>query len=137
MKMAAASIALEPVASEAVRLNSWLDDVSSANGLDRRVAADFKLCLNEIFANLISYALKDTKNPSIEIEVRIAPGSAAATVSDNGPVFDISEWTPAPPPEDLASATPGGLGIVLLRALARRIDYERVGEINKLSIECG
>lgn len=135
--MAAASIALEPLASEAVRLNRWLDEAAAANSLDPRVAADLKLCVNEAFANLISYAFKDTPNPSIEIEIGFAPGAAIATVSDNGAYFDIEQWTPAPAPRDLASAKPGGFGIALLKARARRIDYDRVGETNRLRIECG
>lgn len=129
-------IALKPVVSDVVRLNQWLDGAFPKSQLEKSLAADLKLCLNEVFDNLVKYAFNDTPQPSIVIEIELGPGSAGATVSDNGAHFDIRQWPEPVRPKDLASAMPGGFGIVLIRALASQIAYERVDGVNRLRLVC-
>lgn len=128
-------IRLEPTPAEVTRLNVWLDQLFADAHIQRSLAADLKLCLNEIVANLICYGLKDAAKPLIAIEVRLQPRCALARVTDNGVYFDIREW-PLPKDRDLMAGELGGFGVGLIRERASRIDYKRVGEFNRLDITC-
>ena len=129
-------IALKPMASEVARLNDWLDDVFARSGTNAHIAADLKLCINEVVANLISYAFDSTTDPAITIDIELEPALARAVVVDNGGYFDLRQWPALERPKDLMSAKAGGYGIALIRERANRIDYTRVGAINRLEIEC-
>jgi len=129
-------IPLEPVASDVVRLNQWLDAAFLRCEFDPSIAADLKLCINEVFANLISYAFKDTANPEIAVEIELQCGQAAAVISDNGQHFDLRTWPAAEKPTSLADAREGGFGIALIRDRATHINYERVNTTNRLRITC-
>lgn len=127
---------VKPIASEIAKLNDWLDGAFETGKLERPVAADLKLCINEAVANLIDYAFKDTAEPSIVVEVEIEPLLGTAVVFDNGAYFDIRQWPTPEKPMDLMSATPGGFGIALIRERASHIDYVRDGSGNRLTIVC-
>jgi anti-sigma regulatory factor (Ser/Thr protein kinase) len=129
-------IALRPVASDVVRLNAWLDGAFAASSLENPIAADLKLCLNEVFDNLVEYAFKEMAQPLIEVEIALAPGSAEASILDNGAYFDIRRWPAPVMPKDLKTAKPGGFGVALIHALASQIGYERVDGVNRLTIVC-
>jgi anti-sigma regulatory factor (Ser/Thr protein kinase) len=130
------SIVLQPRTSEVVRLNTWLDDAFARSAVRRSIAADLKLCINEAFANLISYAFDATENPEIVINIELQRELAQADVIDNGRFFDLRTWPAAEKPKDLFAAKEGGFGITLIRDRATRIDYERVGTTNRLGITC-
>ena len=129
-------IALEPVASDVVRLNQWLDAAFSQARLDPSIAADLKLCINEVFANLISYAFKDTANPEIAVEIELQRDVASAVISDNGSYFDLRTWPAAEKPTSLMDAREGGFGLALIRDRAASIDYDRTNATNRLRITC-
>ena len=130
------SIALEPLASDVVRLNQWLDAAFARCELDPAIAADLKLCINEVFANLISYAFKDTANPEIAVEIELQREQAVAVITDNGSYFDLRTWPAAEKPTSLMDAREGGFGIALIRDRATHIDYDRVDATNRLRITC-
>jgi sigma-B regulation protein RsbU (phosphoserine phosphatase) len=128
-------ISLSPTASDVSRLNAWFDQKCGESGIEKTLAADLKLCLNEVVANLISYGFKDTLNPSTTVEISLELGCASATVTDNGSYFDIREWQ-LPKGRDLMTCDPGGFGIALIRERATEIGYTRLGEFNRLTIAC-
>ena len=67
-------ISLSLTASDVSRFNDWLDDKCAACGLDTALAADIKLCLNEVLANLMSYGLKQTPQPLTVVDLTLQPG---------------------------------------------------------------
>ena len=130
------SIALEPFASDVVRLNQWLDAAFLRCDVNPSIAADLKLCINEVFANLVSYAFQDTADPQIAVEIELQRELATTVIADNGPYFDLRTWPSLEKPTSLLTAREGGFGIGLIRDCATRIDYERVGATNRLRITC-
>ena len=129
-------ISLKPTASDVVRLNAWLDQKFSESQISKSLAADLKLCLNEIMANLISYGFKDTPDPLTRVEITLEDSAARATVTDNGSYFDIREWK-SPERRDLMTSEPGGFGVNLIKDRAKEIEYTRVAGLNQLKIVCG
>jgi anti-sigma regulatory factor (Ser/Thr protein kinase) len=127
-------ISLKPTASDVSRLNTWLDLKFAEGGVNANVAADLKLCLNEVAANLISYGLRGVEDPSILIMIEVAPTCASATVCDNGAYFDIRTWLPRV--RNLTNDEPGGFGILLIKERAAHMEYRSSCGLNRLRIIC-
>lgn len=127
-------IRISPTAAEVSRMNVWLDEKLASSGVERRLGADLKLCLNEIVANLIFYAFADVATPEVFIEISLRPGRVSATVLDNGAHFDLRDWS-IRQDRDLLTGELGGFGIPLIRERASRIAYERSGDLNRLEID--
>ena len=130
------TLTLKPAVSEVVRLNVWLDEAFSRSGTRPQVAADLKLCLNEIVVNLISYAFAKSADPRIVVGIDLRAHLVKAEIRDNGISFDIRDWPAPAKPIDLMSAPIGGYGILLIRDRASAIDYDRVNGMNRLRITC-
>jgi anti-sigma regulatory factor (Ser/Thr protein kinase) len=128
-------IRLTPTAAEVSRLNTWFDQKCAERGIEKTLAADLKLCINEVLANLISYGLKDTANPWVVVKIRFQTGYASAKIIDNGRYFDLREWE-LPKDRDLMTGEPGGFGIALIKERARKISYSRFCGLNRLKIVC-
>jgi anti-sigma regulatory factor (Ser/Thr protein kinase) len=128
-------ISLTPTASEVALFNTWFDERCAESGLDGTLRADLKLCLNEVLANLISYAFKSTPRPWIQIRLDLRPHRAVARIIDNGAYFDLRTWQPQED-RDLATAAPGGFGIALTKERASKIRYARFFGLNRLKIVC-
>lgn len=128
-------ISVNLTASDIARFNAWLDDKCAKSGIEKSLAADIKLCVNEVLANLMSYGLKDALEPLVVVALGLEPGRASATVTDNGGYFNIREWQ-TPGPRDLMTGDPGGFGITLIKERASRVFYTRIGDLNHLVIVC-
>ena len=128
-------ISLNPTASEVARFNAWFDQKCVESGIESNLGADLKLCLNEVLANLISYGFKDTPDPTTIVEIKLQPGRASATVTDNGSYFDMRKWQ-VPKDRDLMTGEPGGFGIALINERATRLFSTRIGELNHLVVVC-
>jgi anti-sigma regulatory factor (Ser/Thr protein kinase) len=129
-------LALKPIVSEVARLNDWLDAAFAQGATRSSIAADLKLCLNEIVVNLISYAFAETPDPQITVEIALGAHVAKAEVCDNGAYFDLRNWPEPTKPQDLMSARIGGYGILLIRDRSNSIKYERIDGENRLQITC-
>jgi len=130
------SIGLLPTASDVTRFNTWFDLECTASGVERRLAANLKLCVNEVLANLISYGFSDTPAPMAAVEIDLRPGRASAKVIDNGVYFDLRDWPPVSKDRDLLTGPPGGFGIALIKEHATAMSYKRIGDLNEFEIVC-
>lgn len=131
----AGRIRLCPTAAEVSRFNEWFDQKCIDCGIEKSLAADMKLCINEVLANLISYGFKNTANPRITVKIWLRSGRAAARIFDNGTYFDFRRWE-RPADRDLPTAEPGGYGIALIMERASRVSYARFCGVNRLKIVC-
>ena len=127
---------LRPVLGELARLVDAVEAFAGRNGLDPTTAGQLALALDEIFTNAITYGgLPD--DAAVEVELRLDGADVVAAVSDPGPAFD--------PLDDAVVATVdtgapveerpvGGLGLFIVRNLARELAYSRDGGRNRLTL---
>jgi len=102
------------------------------------------LAADEVCANVVAHAYVRAPGP---LTVDVAPAPPAddgcrVTVADAGPPFDprVAPAANAPPPAGpLAERRPGGLGWLLVRRSVDRVEYERAGRCNVVTLErrCG
>lgn len=105
--------------------------ILDARELHPRLRHDVELVFDEIVTNIVNHG-----RPTGDVDVRIRFGDDTTLVfEDDGVAFD-PRTQPAPPTatrrEDLRI---GGLGIVIVRELSSRLDYERTPEArNRLTV---
>ncbi len=131
------AIGLGPTATDVARFNAWFDLQCAASGLDRTLAADLKLCINEVLANLISYGFNDTGAPLMAVEIDLEPSRGVAKIIDSGMFFDLRDWPLVAKDRDLMTGPPGGFGIALIKERASRTSFARIGDLNEFEIVCG
>jgi serine/threonine-protein kinase RsbW len=117
------------------RMSAWLADVGEKFGVTPEVLFKLDTCANEAVFNIMSYAYEDDSNHEISLELLITVNSASLTIRDDGRPFDPSTASNIAVADNLSDARIGGLGILLIRKLASRCHYERIGTINVLSLE--
>lgn len=119
--LAATLLALPPAQE---RLAGFL----RASGVPERTVGRAELLLEELVANVISHGeLAAPKSAALSLEAEIEPdGACRLTFEDPGRPFDpVSAGLPGQPSR-LEEARIGGLGLVLLRRMARELIYLRL-----------
>jgi anti-sigma regulatory factor (Ser/Thr protein kinase) len=119
---------------ELARVNELATELLERGGVAERVVYATQLALEEVLSNVIRHGHEDGTRHRIELMLGVGAGGVELQVVDDGQEFD-----PANAPEveldvPLAERRVGGLGIHLLRAFAREIRYDRVGDRNVLRL---
>lgn len=92
------------------------------------------LVMEEVVVNVINYAYPEGQPGNIEVGYAIeGPGKLFVQVSDAGREFDPLAKDPPDLRLGLAERPIGGLGIFLVKRIARSISYNRVDDRNVLS----
>jgi anti-sigma regulatory factor (Ser/Thr protein kinase) len=92
-----------------------------ARGLDARHRHDVELVFEEVASNIVNYG-----HPTSDIEATIRFGDETVlTFEDDGRAFDPRRQPAPAPVERRQDLRIGGLGLVIVRDLCTRLDYER------------
>jgi anti-sigma regulatory factor (Ser/Thr protein kinase) len=113
-------------------MSEWFRHVAERAGVEPDVAGRAEVCLNEAATNVILYAFDDGARHPITIDLQAAPTVVQITIADDGRPFNPLDAASPPAPTSLEEAPIGGLGIQLIRAYARNIEYRRVAGRNEL-----
>jgi anti-sigma regulatory factor (Ser/Thr protein kinase) len=105
--------------------------------LPPRVIHAVELVLEETLLNAARHAFPDGGQHAIDVAVRVEADEVVLEFGDDGIEFDPRARPSPAPASCLADATVGGLGLRLVRANARRIDYRRDAGRNALTIAVG
>ena len=108
-------------------------------GCDRQFILQCKLCAEEIFMNISSYAYDpDTGPVRMEIEIRrdgTSTARAIMTFHDRGRPFNPLEQEKPDLRSDLDERPVGGLGIYIVTSVMDRVTYRYRDNENILTIE--
>lgn len=123
--------------AEVRRASEWLDTTCRQCDVPQALVGRLVICLNEVLANVISHGGRTALSAPIRLlfEVRLDQdcSKASVTVSDAGPAFDPLVVPEKVIPKTLAEATPGGLGLVMIRRCADWLDYRHEDGRNHLT----
>ena len=116
------------------QLADFVETVALEKNLDKGLALNLNLALEEAVTNVILYAYPKGADGLVDIEAIIKENSLEFIISDSGVPFDPT----AKPDADISLSAEdrpiGGLGIYLVRQLMDEVRYERVDGKNRLSI---
>jgi anti-sigma regulatory factor (Ser/Thr protein kinase) len=120
--------------SEIAKLHRELENFGQKCNLSPRTLFDLNLILEEVLANVISYAYGDNQRHEIVVRAAAKDGELVIEVDDDGRPFNPLQ---RPQPDlhgPLEQRKVGGLGLHLVRELTNRIEYDRVDGKNRLVI---
>jgi anti-sigma regulatory factor (Ser/Thr protein kinase) len=112
-------------------LGAWLE----SHGIDTDIENRARLVFEEIVTNVIRYGFSDGGAHVIHAAAQLGSEDLTLSFSDDGRAFDPTTAPDLAPNRSLAQASIGGRGLILVRAAAARIDYERTSEgRNRLTV---
>jgi anti-sigma regulatory factor (Ser/Thr protein kinase) len=134
--MAVHNIAVAPEIAGIPRLNQWVEDVLTAEGLGPAPILNTTLAIEEAVVNVITHAFAGVPPPHrIALSLAVAPGRLRVELSDNGRGFEPASAAPPDLTSPLAERGPGGLGLHLIRTMMDRVEYRRDAGENRLVLE--
>jgi anti-sigma regulatory factor (Ser/Thr protein kinase) len=124
---------------DARRASGWLESAALAQNVPPEQVVRLDHCLDETLANVIRHGGPTALSSPVHLQfgVRRGPGTCMAylSVSDAGGAFDPTAYDGgAPHPASLVDATPGGLGLLLIRNFSDDLSYRHSEGHNHLTI---
>jgi anti-sigma regulatory factor (Ser/Thr protein kinase) len=91
-----------------------------------------ELAFEEIATNIVRHG---SSTEDIEVTIDFGEDEVVLTFEDNGVPFDPRELPEPVPPPSIDDAQSGGLGLVLVRKISKRLSYERTPQCrNNLTV---
>jgi serine/threonine-protein kinase RsbW len=112
------------------RLIDFIVGFAERHGFDHQRTWELELVADEVFMNIIDYAYPQQKG---DIEVKCLYDQhrgLSMEITDNGIPFNPLAYSDS----DIGAVKKNGFGIVLIRRLIDKIDYERAGDSNRLTL---
>lgn len=114
------------------KLGLELAQLLQRDEVDERACYATELILEEWMTNVLRHGAT-----RVDGHLSIAADSVVIEFEDDGPGFDPTEAVAAPRPSALSEATPGGLGLTMIRRAAQDVIYERRDSRNLLRVRVG
>jgi phosphoserine phosphatase RsbU/P len=133
-------VALEVPAQLSVlrQVSAWLESQAIAWCIPEDIGARLDLCLNEAVANCVTHGGPEVMDAPLTLQLSIASSHdqtlVTLCVADSGTAFDPTSAAPKARPASLSDATPGGLGLVMMRQNASRLVYRRTSGRNHIDM---
>ena len=123
--------------AEVRRASEWLDTTCRQRDVPQALVERLALCLHEVLANVITHGGRTALSAPIRLllEVRLDQdcSKASVTVSDAGIAFNPLSVPKKILPKTLDEASPGGLGLVMIRRCSDWLDYRHEDGHNHLT----
>jgi anti-sigma regulatory factor (Ser/Thr protein kinase) len=129
-------IRAEPL--EIRRASTWLRTSGTLLGVPEPQLDRLELCLNEVLANLLEHGGAAVAAAPIRLLFELGPetpATARLVVMDAGMPFDPLQRPDKPLANSLQEASPGGVGLRMVRAYCDRLKYQALAGHNELSVE--
>ena len=130
--MAMLRVSLANDVREVQRINSALGDFLAEEGVPGRTIHHVRLVVEELVVNVVRYAYEDKTAHKIGVDVRTEPRRVVVTIEDDGRPFNPNDAPPVMIVQAMEQRRGGGLGIHLVKKLARELTYSRVDNRNRV-----
>ena len=117
------------------QVDAFLGEVCAAAGLGRETGLRLTLLVEELFTNTVVHGHGVDSEAPVRIECEVAPGRVALTYEDTGPEHNPFAQVIAPDADaGVEERLVGGLGVLLVSAMAQEVEYRRAGDRNRISL---
>lgn len=116
-------------------LSAFIEEVSGLAGMPRPVGLRLTLLLEELFTNTVVHGHRGDCDEPVRLVLGVEPGRIALSYADTAPPHD--PFTEVTPPDDAAALEDrpvGGLGVLLVAALATDVSYSRAEGQNQIRL---
>jgi anti-sigma regulatory factor (Ser/Thr protein kinase) len=111
-----------------------LNELFAAGRLTAETTGDLEVIVEEVLANIISYAYPDEDEGPVYVDVRVDPSTVTLVFRDRGAPYDPLARPDPDIDAPIADRPIGGLGVFLTTALASDVAYERRDGANVLTV---
>lgn len=118
--------------SEIAELHQEIENFGRKCSLSSKTLFELNLILEEVVANVISYAYSDNQRHEIVVCADLRDGELLIEIEDDGRPFNPLQIPPPDLDRPLELRNVGGLGLHLVRELTTSIEYTRRAEKNHL-----
>ncbi len=125
-------IVLKNDLSEIAKVHPALENFGQRCSLSPKTLFEINLILEEVLANIISYAYGDNQWHEIVVRADIGSDELVIEVEDDGRPFNPLQIPPPDLERPLEQRKVGGLGLHLVRELTSSIEYTRREDKNHL-----
>ncbi len=120
--------------SEIARMFSLLEGFCQSHGISEDDMFNVRLVLDEAVINVIVHGYEDTREHAINVGLTLDGPFLAIHIDDDGVAYNPLD---APPPRfdlPIEQRRIGGLGVHIMKTLAKSVEYTRDSERNNLDI---
>jgi sigma-B regulation protein RsbU (phosphoserine phosphatase) len=128
------SIVLPNDTQEIPRLTSFVNEVCESVGLDQPTTQEMTAAIKEAVVNVMNYAYPPGQHGDVTIEAASNELRLKFTIIDSGKPFDPTVLPDAEASLSAKDRPIGGQGIHIIRQTVDSINYERVDELNVLTL---
>jgi sigma-B regulation protein RsbU (phosphoserine phosphatase) len=128
------SIVLSNDTQEVPQLNAFVDEVCKNVGFDEMVTMQVKVAVEEAVVNVMKYAYPPGKHGDVRIEAAHNDQRLKFTIIDSGKFFDPTIHAEVDTTLPAKKRSLGGLGIHIIRQNMDSINYERIDNLNVLTL---
>ena len=128
------SIVLTNDMQEVPRLNDFVEEACQAVGFDQAVTMQVKVAVEEAVVNVMKYAYPPGQHGDVTIEAASNDVRLKFTIIDSGKPFDPTVQGEVDTTLSAKERNIGGLGIHIMRQNMDSINYERMDNLNVLTL---
>ncbi len=128
------SLVLPNDTQEVPRLNAFVEEVCRNTGFDEDTVAKIKVAVEEAVVNVMKYAYPEGQSGDVTIEAASNDLRLKFTIIDSGKPFDPTVQTAVDTTLPAKEREIGGLGIHIIRQNMDSINYERMDNLNVLTL---
>jgi sigma-B regulation protein RsbU (phosphoserine phosphatase) len=128
------SLVLPNDTQEVPRLNAFVEEVCRNTGFDEDTVAKIKVAVEEAVVNVMKYAYPEGQSGDVTIEAASNDLRLKFTIIDSGKPFDPTIQTAVDTTLPAKEREIGGLGIHIIRQNMDSINYERMDNLNVLTL---
>jgi sigma-B regulation protein RsbU (phosphoserine phosphatase) len=128
------SIVLPNDTQEVPRLNTFVEEICQAVGFDEIVTMQVTVAVEEAVVNVMKYAYPTGQRGNVTIEAATNDTRLKFTIIDNGKPFDPTVQAEVDTTLSANQRNIGGLGIHIMRQNMDSINYERIDNLNVLTL---
>ena len=120
------------------QVEAFLAEVCAGAGLTREACLRVTLLVEELFTNTVVHGHGADSDAPVRLDCEVEAGRIALVYEDTGPPHDPFAAMASPDPgADVEDRPVGGLGVLLVSAMARQVEYRRADERNRISLVIG
>lgn len=135
MPKEATSFKLRNALTELDSLFEHIERFGLRAGLPKKQIFQINLALDELFTNIVSYGYTDSNSHWIEFQLHYKNDVVYICVEDNGIPFDPVAAPTSGSAPFLENCKIGGLGLHIVKKVMDKIEYERKGDKNVITMK--
>ncbi len=117
------------------QVDAFLSEICAAAGLARESCLRLTLLVEELFTNTVVHGHGADSEAPVRLECEVSLGRVALLYEDTGPAHDPFAQVVAPDASAEVEDRPvGGLGVLLVSAMAQEVEYRRAGDCNRITL---